>query len=1513
MEVGPPAMPTKVLTPHSFIDSLNDSRQSGFGIVPLVGAGLSAPSGVPIITEVKSYLHKCVARSLGLDLPEAWWPEASPEEISAGLARLDFHNFRRWLPGRDSWPPFGSPQNYHLDPCDWVARLKKTYLYMEAEAQSVHRKNFPELSVFQEAFGASADWRSLLLFLSRLRRVQTGFSTTDQSQNQLYLGAPNLDVIDTFFLNVVENKRPTLGHRMLARLAGPLRINAVLTTNFDDLLEQAFAETDNIFTTFDVHVDTGLPPYRDLEGRNAIVKLHGGRYGLRADYSLDRPPNDDDVRQFVSYLAGREISDSEWYESRGNRQLKGNAIVAKRHLLVVGLSASDERINSMLRSACETLSEFKVFWVSYRKDAAQGAADLLHRLFFNNQKRKPARTAPHRTKCYSVIRHQFPGLLFLQSYQELMHSLPSSRALFPSTPRLPVPPELLDATQHEMALAEYESQVHLRVDECIASTDCNPLLTRVVVMHAPRGRFFGASTAAARVFDQCLDQGKQCVWIDMDEVTSGNDLFEVVLHSIARKAGVTDWMPVLLQTDSSEGDKSRIENAQVREIARMTNNPHRKWILFLNGRSGAGINVLDDQKYEAERRKYPNGWLDHKEADLEADADPTACGDSIIHLLKRICGTECPNVTVVLLCYDIRKNNIIIDDGFFGSIRSSLTEIPSPIPIAGNALGTDDDVEFVTENLVQNGLTWANEVRHELHQRHRFLYSLVLSNRVRFPAMTWSWPFHSGTRDSALWVGKANKWIDELEMRHVVRRKRGGFIWIHCDIRNALRKLLPKQLPELRDHEVRIHNGLAEWYHKLLQSSDDTEAVFEIVYHRCRQSASILRSRSTLRTHEKELLNSLNDARITLENARHGMLATGFSKGICRRLQTLRSCFIETLEIQFEKITTKPAKWLTDDLVGRIRHCLNQFRETSIRLNRSIAREIGENTVAFQRHRELRMVQYAARFGKQDCESRNKLVTKFRKAWDSNNADTRKQCARKMLNPHQFHKGNVEPVHEWIESCNELCTLGIGTRSYSYAEKSYRKVFERFDFPDILLDGDPVYYQLDKVSEWIYETIPAICDRELVLAGYRTVERAAIVQQVIVGVIQTLQRCQQLRLAEGHARHTMSRRTSSMRRAKQYNKEALTAFSRARRCFELAVQLQKHVNVDAQAASSIADAQGRTRDNVHRSLDDRQRLSTQDALACSFLGDFAKAHRRLNEAEASLLKLSVSKSRLEHAIIELHRTEILTHQAVFRSAGTGLPKMTSLADGRARALRDVTGTQPVSLQSMAKTIKGKKVDLVEMRTSQAFIDDAWQTSSRASGMLERNRKNVWWTTWFFELRLKLVELDVWLAVLRSGSGVESRKTTLLSHLGLEAAAHGTPTNADLLADNSDRMIRLDLFRMARVVESYSNCLLGLVLWRELIRMGDDADGNWSNLRRRQLEMMGTVRNLSDALFQRVFRRCELDASKMGKSTECDDIIWDYVEYLLGDVRNQNSVDKGISPGSYIGRVLSLAEAGTWAH
>lgn len=205
---------------EAFVDKIRSALNKGFGFVPLVGAGLSAPSGVPIIVEIRDYLKKCIAMALGLDREEAWTPERP-------TGQLELQGKFRWLPGRDAWPPFGDPQIYDRDIVDWAQRLGAFVSELHRAQQRQPDYYYRELGIFQEAYGAMAEWRSCLMFLSRLRLAS---ENRHNKLRRLVLGPPDLDVIDTFFLNVVLGKRPTLGHRMLARLAGPLRINTVLAS-----------------------------------------------------------------------------------------------------------------------------------------------------------------------------------------------------------------------------------------------------------------------------------------------------------------------------------------------------------------------------------------------------------------------------------------------------------------------------------------------------------------------------------------------------------------------------------------------------------------------------------------------------------------------------------------------------------------------------------------------------------------------------------------------------------------------------------------------------------------------------------------------------------------------------------------------------------------------------------------------------------------------------------------------------------------------------------------------------------------------------------------------------------------------------------------------------------------------------------------------------------------------------------------------------------------------------------
>ena len=102
---------------------------------------------------------------------------------------------------------------------------------------------------------------------------------------------------------------------MLATLATLLRLDVILTTNFDDLLEKAFADARNPLSVFEVHMASTLPPWSAFSERRSLVKLHGNLYSLRVDYTLDALPVEADRWRFLEYLLssdGRCLGAAAW-------------------------------------------------------------------------------------------------------------------------------------------------------------------------------------------------------------------------------------------------------------------------------------------------------------------------------------------------------------------------------------------------------------------------------------------------------------------------------------------------------------------------------------------------------------------------------------------------------------------------------------------------------------------------------------------------------------------------------------------------------------------------------------------------------------------------------------------------------------------------------------------------------------------------------------------------------------------------------------------------------------------------------------------------------------------------------------------------------------------------------------------------------------------------------------------------------------------------------------------------
>ncbi len=96
------------------------------------------------------------------------------------------------------------------------------------------------------------------------------------------------------------------------------------------------------------------------------------------------------------------------------------------------------------------------------------------------------------------------------------------------------------------------------------------------------------------------------------------------------------------------------------------------------------------------------------------------------------------------------------------------------------------------------------------------------------------------------------KWLQELESNGVVRRKPGGFIWLHSPTRERLRGYLETpiaslfSIPDLPADVLAAltewnapcnaplyHRALATWYRHVFLTSHSPAAVLEAIYHAC--------------------------------------------------------------------------------------------------------------------------------------------------------------------------------------------------------------------------------------------------------------------------------------------------------------------------------------------------------------------------------------------------------------------------------------------------------------------------------------------------------------------------------------------------------------------------------------------------------------------------------------------------------------------------------------------------------
>ncbi len=842
---------------NTFVDNIISQLDMGISIIPLLGSGFSASAGIPTIGILENYFARCVydsVSSIGFSAPS--------EE-------------RAWNPRSDNWPVFNDVLN-QKDKAYWTKKIFNNFNTISNKAVD---KN--TLGIVQEAIGAMAEWRSSLLFLSRI---------SNEQQNEFKLYSPDYSVHDNFFSHVVSGRKPSMEHYMLAAISIIFGIKTILTTNFDELIEKAFRQLNISLDIYNVHRRAELPPFRSLSKHRSLIKLHGSRYGLRASYSLDSLASIEDQINIASYFTDRQITQAEWID-------ESKKFTATKNLLIAGVSGEEARTRSLIKAIINRTEKLKVFWACYsNQDVERIEKEFASQLNSGSD--------------IEVVRYPYLGLLLLELYQRRTGTIPSAQLQFPSVAQLPIPPSEIEVLDDE-TITEIPTQctVNEGLAQDFKETFANCLKekrNKFIVVYSQsedeKKSLYGVSSLCTVSFNALQDEGKYCIWIDLFDIYTVDDLFERLKEAVASKSGTDNWMPVKVEEKPEE---------QLEEFKRFVEELGKNWYIFLYARNGVGTNIQLNEDDLFRKNIHRNGWLENED-------DINEFGT----LFAELSGKDCPSANFILVCYD-------------GTIINILEKVYSfqRISIPKRVIKHEMNITTLVDNSINK---WCDNNE----DKRLFLYSLTLFRRWRYPASLFTWAIHGGRI-------YPNEDIDERRIKDtqtwlkglsdILRIGAGGFIWVHNELRIKIKNKMEKDHPEILKEKPTLHQCIADWYCQLYLSSKDPLAILESVYHR------IFCIKSLLKTHpagHHRIDTSIVGAVSALDFSRVSFLSRGHSKSICSYLDKVKNVLVSNLE-----------KDISDDN-KKIKSKLLELKQACVRTQYNLAREVTEYPKALERLEE---------------------------------------------------------------------------------------------------------------------------------------------------------------------------------------------------------------------------------------------------------------------------------------------------------------------------------------------------------------------------------------------------------------------------------------------------------------------------------------------------------------------------------------------------------------------------------
>jgi hypothetical protein len=622
--------------------------------------------------------------------------------------------------------------------------------------------------------------------------------------------------------------------------------------------------------------------------------------------------------------------------------------------------------------------------------------------------------------------------------------------------------------------------------------------------------------------------------------------------------------------------------------------------------------------------------------------------------------------------------------------------------------------------------------------------------------------------------------LEELERLQLIRRKAGGFIWIHSPSRDRIRQILgdPIELAKLTGcsdwdptrEAADIHRALADWYTKVLDSSSSSSAIFEIAYHLCKSAEAELRySRESEKIQRARTMIEASAA--LLGTHRLLIQMRGYSRESCRRLDYTRGALAEDVR------RATPASHQDAHLITE---ALRNLDIVCTEIMRAIAREVGEDRKAYLRHRQLAM-----RYLNDQTEGEDDLSHRLYSTVSSS-SDLKASAWLRWL--------------RWWRWCG---MLGIASRSFLPAERSLSRALKQ------ALNRTPhdpkSQYDITLTDEdW---KGLAYCDFP------SHVSSGADIQDLRVEVLRSAEQLILLRSLTNSVERRLARLSRAARNAVPDRHNPPHNMEHA---IQGALELARTIRENDRSASAhhtVEAAWCQSRLLLHLSgckLEQSQielmpRTIPQTAMA--LLGD----------AEACLRVADPQRHRAEMALIDLHRAEVRLRLADLvplewpDNAPETAPATVSGFHRDLESWRPI-GNPPRVREEFHKRFPWLCAKPGNLTRIKSFVGDALRFLARAEPILLERRRNVWWTTWFFERQLRAVAITVWLSIFD--------RTQPIPYLGFEAAAWNVDTLADTALDSAYHMIRVDSYRFATIVDAYTSCAKALQVRLYLGELGE---------------------------------------------------------------------------------------------